>query len=56
MKQNRTLIGIAAVLAVAVIGVVLLTRPEPKLPTGAPTGATVAVPPEPAAGAGAVIR
>ena len=47
MKQNRTLIGIAAVLALAVLGVVLLTRSEPQTPTGAPTGAMVAVPPEP---------
>jgi len=47
LKQNRTLIGIAAVLALAVLGVVLLTRSEPQTPTGAPTGAMVAVPPEP---------
>ena len=49
MKPNRTLIGVAAVLALAVIAVVLLTLPESQPPVTGPTGATVAVPPELAA-------
>ncbi len=49
MKQNRTLIGVVAVLALVAIGVILLTRSEPQPPATAPTGATVAVPPDPAA-------
>ncbi len=49
MKQNRTLIGVVAVLVLAVIGVFLLTRSEPQSPATVPTGATVAVPPDTAA-------
>ncbi len=45
MKQNLTLIGIVAVLALAVVGVFFLTHPEPELPSGA----TVTVPPDTAA-------
>ena len=51
MKRNRTLIGVAAVLALAAIGAFLLTRTDPQTlqsaQTGAAvTGATVTVPPE----------
>ena len=46
MKRNRTLIGVAAVLALAAIGAFLLTRTDPQTPQSAQTGATVAVPPE----------
>jgi nucleoid-associated protein YgaU len=53
LKRNRTLIGVAAVLALAAIGAFLLTRTEPQTPQSAQTGATVAVPPEAAAPAAA---
>lgn len=46
MNRNRTLIGVAAVLALAAIGAFLLTRPEPQTLQSAQTGATVAVPPD----------
>ncbi len=42
MKRNRTLIGVAAVLALAAIGAFLLTRPDPQTLQSAQTGATVA--------------
>jgi len=54
LKRNRTLIGVAAVLALAAIGAFLLTRPDPQTRQSAQTGATVAgstvaVPPDTAA-------
>jgi len=54
LKRNRTLIGVAAVLALAAIGAFLLTRPDPQTGQSAQTGATVAgstvaVPPDTAA-------
>ena len=44
MKRNRTLIGVAAVLALAAIGAFLLTRTDPQTLQSAQTGAAVTVP------------
>ena len=46
MNRNRTLIGVAAVLALAAVGAFLLTRTEPQSLQSAQTGAAVAVPPD----------
>jgi nucleoid-associated protein YgaU len=46
LKRNRTLIGVAAVLALAAVGAFLLIRTEPQTLQSAQTGATVAMPPD----------